>query len=52
MNDETLNVVRVITSAIKTPEVESKADARIASGRGKASELKQQDDKNQNDGQS
>ena len=32
MNDETLNVVRVINSARKTPEVERTADERIAMG--------------------
>ncbi len=35
MNDEMLNVVRVINSAMKTPEVESNADERIATGAAK-----------------
>ena len=32
MKDEILKVVRVIRSAIKTPDVESSADDRIATG--------------------
>ena len=32
MNDAMLNVVRVMSSARKTPEVDSIAEARIASG--------------------
>ena len=35
INEEILNVVRVISRAMKTPEVESSADARIASGAAK-----------------
>ena len=32
MNDEMLKVVRVTNSAMNTPEVESRADERIATG--------------------
>jgi len=35
MNDEMLNVVRVTSKAMKTPEVESSAEARMAIGAAK-----------------
>ena len=35
MNEEMLNVVRVTSSAMNTPEVESSADERIAMGAAK-----------------
>jgi len=35
IKEETLKVVRVTSRAMKTPEVESKAEARIATGAAK-----------------
>ena len=51
MNDDTLNVVRVTSSARKTPEVERIADDRMATGGGERSELEQQHQKDQDDRQ-
>ena len=47
MNDETLNVVRVISSAKNTPEVESTADDRIATGAENGPELEEQHEEDQ-----
>ena len=47
MNDETLNVVLVISSARNTPDVERIADDRIATGARERAEFEQQHEKNQ-----
>ena len=51
MNDERLNVVRVISKARKTPDVDSSADAITAIGAANAAEFEQQDREDQDDGQ-
>ena len=51
MNDERLNVVRVISSARNTPHVESSADDNHRDGRGEIAELEQQHHEDQHDRQ-
>ena len=51
MNDDTLNVVRVTSSARNTPDVDRIADDRMATGGGERTELEKQNEEDQHDRQ-